>query len=459
MATLHEHPKLERRMYVKGAPERILDRSTQVRRGEAAVAFDAAERENFEQKFIRLSQRGLRLLALAYKDVPERQQAIDDNDISGLTFVGFVGIMDPLRPSVHDTFEQTMQAGIRTVMITGDHRLTAQAIAREVGLPADNENILTGEELAALSQEELNARVERISVYARVSPEQKLNIIRAWQSHGKVVAMTGDGVNDSPALKAADIGIALGSGTDVAKQAADIVLLDDNYKTIVAAVEEGRGIFDNIRKVTLYLVSDSFSEVLLISFALLLGLPLPLAAAQILWINLVADGLPSVALTMEPKESEAMTEPPRSLREPVLNRQMVVLVAAISIATGIGYLGLFWYFLDRTGDLALARSVVFAALAIDSLPYAFAVRSLRHSLFSRRSFSNPWLLAAVAGAFLIQLFAFYFPPLQAVLGTVPLGWFEWVAVAGSAVAVIVLIEVIKYIFIVTQKRNPNHKPT
>ena len=359
----------------------------------------------------------------------------------------------PLRPNIAETFAKTKAAGIRTVMITGDHKLTAQAIAAEVGLLVEDKNILTGDELHAMTQEELNSRVEDITVYARVSPEDKLNIINAWKSRGKVVAMTGDGVNDSPALKTASIGVALGSGTDVAKEAADIVLLDDRFETIVAAVEEGRGIFDNIRKVVLFLMSDSFSEVVVISFAIMLGLPVPLTAAQILWINLVSDGFPSVALTVDPKDEGIMDEPPRSLRESVLNNEMKILIFIISVVTGILNILVFWYYLKTTNNLELSRSVVFLSLSIDSLIYVFSIRQLRRPLFSRGIFKNRWLLLGVAASFFIQLSAFYVPPLSRLMKTVPLGLRDWGVAITIATLVIMVTEIIKYIF------NRRHRRT
>lgn len=453
MATLHQHPKGGHRLYVKGAPEKVMDRSSKVRVGTRSKKMGNVERKKFDERFIDASRQGLRMLALAYKDVPKKQTSITEDDVSDLIFVGYVGIQDPLRHGIAETFQRTSAAGIRTIMITGDHKLTAQAIAREIGLPAEEKNILVGDDLHNMTQDQLNKVVTEISVYARVSPEDKLNIIQAWQSKGKVVAMTGDGVNDSPALKAADVGIALGSGTDVAKEVADLVLLDDNYQTIVSAVEEGRGLFDNIRKVTLYLMSDAFSEVLLIASALIVGIPLPLTAAQILWINLVADGLPGVALTLDPKEKESMDEPPRSRHEPIMNGEMKVLAVTISVVTGLGMLGVFWYFWSITGNEQLSRSIVFATLALDSLIYVFSVRSLRHSLFSKSFFSNMWLLGAVVIGFLIQVAALYVPFLQRLLHTVPLSAAHWGVVVGVAVLVIILIEFIKFTFIISRRRH------
>ncbi len=446
MATLHTHGTTGHRVYLKGAPESVIDMCDSVRSGSTKTAFTASVKKKFQEQFEEFSQRGLRILALAYREVSKQTTSLTLAECTGLTFVGFVGIQDPLRPDVTATIAKTAAAGIRTVMITGDHKLTAAAIAREAGLPTEANNILTGDELHAMTQEELNAIVEDISVYARVSPEDKLNIIKAWKSKGKIVAMTGDGVNDAPALKAADIGIALGSGTEVAKEASDMVLLQNDYTTVVAAVEEGRGIFDNIRKVILYLLSDSFSEVILISGALLLGAPLPLTAAQILWINLIGDGLPGVALTVDPKDPGLMQQLPRSIHEPVLNRHVSTLTVVISVITGLANIGVFWYVWKTSGSVDMARSAVFASLSVDSLLYVFSIRSLRHSILHRSFFSNQWLFVAVIIGFLAQLAALYVPVLQPILGTASIGWTEWSIVLGVSVLVILGIESSKLFF-------------
>ena len=338
-------------------------------------------------------------------------------------------------------------------MLTGDNHLTAQAIAREVGLPAENENIIDGEQLEKLSQEELDKRITDFSVYARVSPKDKLRIIDAWQRKGKVVAMTGDGVNDAPALKSADIGIALGSGTDVAKETADIVLLENNFSVIVHAIEEGRVIFINIKKIILYLMSDSFTEMILISLSLFLGLPIPLLASQILWVNLVSDGLPALAMTLEHKEADVMTEPPIARGEAIFTPRMRKSIFLISLLTGIGALILFYAYWKVTGDVDRARTVTFLAVSVDSLVYVFSVRVLRRSFFQQNFLSNSWLLGAIGVAFCTQLIAVYLPFFKNVLHTTSPGFFDWLLVFVYSMIGTITFETLKWVY---RKKKTGH---
>ncbi len=457
MATLHREAQ-GRMLYVKGAPEIIISKCSKVMASGKAISFDKVKQKKFQKKFIQLSKQGLRIIALAYKNTGEATKEITDNTLSDLVFVGYVGIKDPLRKEAKQTVARCLDAGIQTVMITGDHKLTAQAIAKELGLKFDEHNIMEGKELDSLSQHELNKRVKDITVYARVTPEHKLRIVNAWQANDMVVAMTGDGINDSPAIKAADIGIALGSGTDVAKETADMVILDDNFETIVEAVEEGRGIFDNIKKTVLYLLSDSFSEVILIIGALLLGLPIPITAAQILWINLIDDSFPSLAMTQEPKELESMKEKPRGRKAQILDGEVKILIVIISVVTGFMNLARFYFVYSTTGDLDLARTVVFLSLGIDSLFYMFSVRSMRKMIWQKNLFSNKWLIGAFFLGILFQVIPIYVPFFQKYINTVPLGWEQWVVALSLSVAVIVSIETIKFIFLhVLRKKNPEQE--
>jgi Ca2+-transporting ATPase len=448
MATLHREAQ-GRTLYVKGAPEIITAKCTKIQINGRAVPFDADKQAQFEKKFIALSKKGLRIIALAYK-VIAKANTVAEAEINDLVLMGYVGIRDPLRAEAKRTIALCQRAGIKIVMITGDHKLTAQTIAHELGLACQAHNVMEGSELDTLSQHELNKRVGDIIVYARVTPEHKLRIVQAWQANGQVVAMTGDGINDSPAIKAADIGVALGSGTDVAKETANLVILDDNFSTIVAAVEEGRGIFDNIKKTVLYLISDSFSEVILITGSLLVGLPIPITAAQILWINIVDDTFPSLAMTQEPKEPASMLEPPRGHSNYILTREIKWLIAVVSLTTGLLNLVLFYYLYHAYGNIQPAQTIIFASFGIDSLIFMFTLRSLRVSLFQLKPWSNRWLVGALGVGILAQLLPIYIPWLQPYFHTVALDAWAWGIIGALIFVELMIIEVSKY-FIIKSK--------
>ncbi|MFH1291647.1 MAG: HAD-IC family P-type ATPase [bacterium] len=445
MATIHSHSKDgHEHVFIKGAPEKIFGFCSQVLSEGHNQKLDKEQLKNLKRKYESLTKKGLRVLAFAYKTGDFKDVKKELNE---LVFLGFVALKDPLRADAKEAINLCQQAGIRPIMITGDHKLTAKAIFEELGFKVNN-NIVEGKDLDKWSDAELRKRVDKIDIYARVEPKHKLRVVDAWQARGEVVAMTGDGINDAPAIKTADIGIALGSGSDVTKETADIVLLDDNFKVIVAAVEQGRVIFENIRKVILYLLSDSFSEIVLIAGSLILGLPLPILATQILWINLVADGLPNIAMALEPGEKEVMDDPPRPKNEPILNREMKVLIFAIGIITDIILLVLFMVLLRMFVDIDYVRTIIFVALGIDSLLYVFSVRSLRHSIFTKNPFSNKYLIGAVLISFMAFFLVIYIPWLQVVFHTVALGWKEWVLVLILATVKIFLIEIVKHRYIV-----------
>ena len=454
MVTLHEFKAKENIIYLKGAPEKVIAMSNFIKSGETHERLSQSDRQKIIRKYEVMSRKGLRMLALGYKRISVNEKNLKKmcDPCQDFTFVGLVGIKDPLRPEAKETIKTCQNAGIRTVMVTGDHKLTAMAIANEIGLGVKDKNILEGKDLDKISDNDLTKRVKDITVYARVSPKDKIRIVDAWQARGEVVAMTGDGVNDAPALKSADIGVALGSGTDVAKETADLVILDNNFKTIVAAVRQGRVIFDNIKKVALYLLSDSFSEVLLISGSLFFGLPLPLLAAQILWINLVTDGFPNIALANEPIEEEVMEGRPAPKDAPLLNKEMNFLIFLISLITGIGNLLLFYFIWKLTGDIERSRTIVFVALGLDSLLYVFSIRSLRHSIFTGGLFHNKYLILAVLAGLSLQLVAIYIPFLQNILRTVALGLIDWLIILVVCLLVITFIEISKHIFLVRQRR-------
>jgi Ca2+-transporting ATPase len=457
MATLNKLNSGNCKIYVKGAPEEIINRSRYVLVEGVKKQMTEKDLKFLKKKQEDLSRKGLRVLSVAFKSgavdlLDDFKEENSDEIISELVFVGLIALKDPLRPEARSTVKLAKDAGIRTIIITGDNRLTAKTIANELGMKVEDGNILEGEQLDQMSTRDFSRIVRKIKIYARVSPHHKSRIVDAWQSKGEVVAMTGDGVNDSPALKSADIGVALGSGTEVAKETADIILLDNNFKTIITAVEQGRVIYENIRKVILYLVSDSFSEVIVVAGSLLLAFPLPLAAAQILWINLVTDGLPNIALTLEPKEKNIMQSPPRRKDEPLLNFEIKILIAAISIASGVLVLAIFWYVYSVTGEFARASTIAFSILAIDSLVYVFSIRSLRHSILGKDILSNKYLILAVIASFAFQLTAIYHPFLQSILRTVSLDLADWSLIAFVCGLELVLIEVIKYMFLLKKNK-------
>jgi Ca2+-transporting ATPase len=436
MATVH---KLDDRewLIVKGAPETIFP-----------MCDNSVPIDRFTKLTQDMTNEGLRVLAIADKI----SDKIDlEHDLTNLHCLGLVGMQDPLRPGAAKTVQELRQAGIQIVIVTGDHSQTAVRIAHGAGIPVRSDGVLLGSELAQLSDAQLKEQITKIDVFARVDPSQKIRIVDAWQEQKKTVAMTGDGVNDAPALKAADIGVSVGSGSDVAHEISDMVLLDDNLATIAAAVKQGRIIFDNIRKVVVYLMVDSFSEIILIVGALLLGLPLPFYAVQILWINLVTDGFPDIALTMEPGEPGIMRQLPRPKAEPVINREMMFLIFIVGIITDLGLFGLYVSLLNFDFELLHIRTIMFTALGIDSLLYVFSVRSLHASLFRVNPFRNLWLIAAVVAGFMIQLSSLYVPFLQKLLSTVALDMYEWGIILVLSFIKIIGIELTKMWFIAHEK--------
>ncbi|MFH1433298.1 MAG: HAD-IC family P-type ATPase [Candidatus Uhrbacteria bacterium] len=453
MATVNAWDEDHRAILLKGAPERVLEFCQTVQVGGDQVELTEGKRARLLLTAHEMTTRGLRVLAVAYRQTGLTTQEITETDLPGSTFVAFYGLRDPIRADAKETIARAKSAGVRTVIITGDHPDTAVAIALEAGVEADPEHTMTGPDLDQLTDEEFAARVDSINVYARVEPTHKVRIVDAWQKHGAVVSMTGDGVNDAPALKAADIGVALGTGTEVAKETADMVLLDNALTTIVAAIEQGRVIFDNIRKVTVFLLANGFSEMILVGGAVLVGLPLPLLPAQILWVNLITDGFPSIALTTEPGEPGVMDEPPRAKTESIMSREMKVLIFIIAMVADIALFGIF-YFLYQTGlySIEFIRTFVLTALAVSSLMYVFAIKSFRRSILKTPLFNNKWLWLGVIVGFLLQIAVVTVPVLQNIFETVSLSWIHWLILLGIGSIKLVAIEVAKWFFIVKQRK-------
>ncbi len=417
---------------VKGAPDVLFGRC-------AAGDLEAAARANAE-----MSGEALRVLAVACKELGSLPGAFEPEELeNGLTFIGLVGMIDPPRPEVMASIRECEEAGIRTIMITGDHVITASAIASQLGILRDEDEALTGAQLDAMTDEQLDAEVERYRVYARVSPSDKIRIVKAWQKKGQIVAMTGDGVNDAPALKAADIGCAMGiTGTDVSKGAADMILTDDNFATIVTAVREGRGIYDNIRKAVRFLLSCNLGEIVAVFFAMIFWKESPLLPIQILWINLVTDSFPALALGMEQVERDIMSRKPREKDESIFAHG--VGTATLLQGAMIGVLTLIAYYIgSRTGienaGIPLGETMAFAVLALSQLMHALNVRST-HSLFRIGFFSNRHMVHACSFSLLLMLTVLFVPFLQDVFRVIPMNAQEWAIVAGLSVVPLVACE-------------------
>ena len=446
MATCHALPNGEALVAVKGAPEAVLARCTHLLGAQGPRPLTDGDRRRIAQVGGDLAGQALRVLAVAQRLQPALPKSMAAEGLEAeLTFVGLIGMMDPPRPEVRQAVDRCAGAGIRPVMITGDHKDTAVAIAKQLNIYRPGDKAIDGAGLDFLPQETLEEEIEAFSVYARVTPEHKMRIVQAWQRRGHVVAMTGDGVNDAPALKAADIGCAMGkTGTDVAKGAADMILTDDNFATVVAAVEQGRGIYANIRKAIHYLLSCNIGEILTIFLATLLPVSqAPLSPVQLLWLNLVTDSLPALALGMEPVEKTAMTQPPRGKEEPLFSRAFSrrlawqgALVGGITLlAYGLGF--------HLTGTFAVANTMAFATLTFSQLFHAFDVRSERSSLFHIGVFSNPAMNKAFLIGLTMQLAVLCVPPLQVVFSTVPMSPLEWAVVLALAITPVVVCELAK----------------
>jgi Ca2+-transporting ATPase len=442
--TVVTHRGESRRAHVKGAPEVILGRCGLIRDGDTDRRLTAADRDRVEQVYREMAGEGLRTLALARRDLPSHIDLDEDAVERDLTLLGVVGIIDPPRPEVPAALELASRAGIRTIMITGDAAGTAATIAANVGLEVDR--TVNGPELSEMSDAELALVLRERVLFARTAPAHKLRIVRLLQEEGAIVAMTGDGVNDAPALKQADIGVAMGMrGTDVAKAASDMVLTDDNFASIVGAVEEGRRQYDNIQKFVRYLLSSNAGEVVAVFFNILIGAPLILLPVQILWMNLITDGVTAVALGVEPAADDLMRQPPRGAREPIVTRSAALTIVALGLYVGGGSLWLFHHYLEANADLNLAKAQTMAFVGIVVLEKinVFNFRSLRQPISRIGFFSNPWLLGAWAAMLSLQVAAVYVPFLQDVLHTVPLGWRDWVTIFLVALPVFLIVEGIK----------------
>ncbi|MFA5349205.1 MAG: HAD-IC family P-type ATPase [Candidatus Paceibacterota bacterium] len=443
-ATFNKKDEKTNILYIIGAPEEIIAKCSHLDIDGNKEELGTDHSNKLINRLEGLTQKGLRVLGCAYKEYSSDIKYDNLTDlVKEISLIGFIALKDPLRKDAKDSIKITKKAGIRTIIMTGDHKLTARTIAEEIGLKAKNENIMEGKEIDTIDDMDLGERVKNISIFARVSPHHKLKIVNALQSGEDVVAMIGDGVNDAPALKAADIGVAVGAGTDVAKEVADLVLLDNNFKIILKAIEQGRVVFQNIRKVFVYLMADDFSELFLFLFAMAMGLPLPLLPAQILWINLVEDGFPDIALTTEQETEGVMEEKPRSIKEKIFSQPIKKWMTAIFFISGIAAFATYLSLFKFTGDIDKTRSMVFVLMCIDSLIFAFSVRSFKESIFRKNIFSNRFLVGGVAIGLALLFLAVYAPPLQKILSTQPLRLIEWALLMGISIVEILFIEFAK----------------
>ncbi|MHA1831089.1 MAG: calcium-translocating P-type ATPase, SERCA-type [Candidatus Helarchaeota archaeon] len=464
MSTIHKYADNKFYAFVKGAPENIIKRCTRILENNTVSPLTDEKRDEILKINEDLTRKALRNLALAYREIDPNKYNVDEVDSEhiekDLIFVGLVGMIDPPRKESKLALEECRSAGMKAVIITGDHKLTAKAIANELGMIEEGDIALTGSEIDQMSDEQFNDIVERVKVFARVSPEHKVKVCVALQNKGNIVAMTGDGVNDSPAIKAADIGVAMGiSGTEVTKEAADMTLMDDNFATIINAVREGRGIYDNIRKFIFYLLSSNIGEILTLFIAILIGfegyihgeytLALPLVPVQILWINLVTDGLPATALSVEPKDPDIMQRPPRDPKEQIINRRLAVHMAIIGIIMCVGTLSVFYFGLLNFNGYPLdtyvtyARTMSFNTLMMFQMFNVMSCRSLKLPIFKLKS-HNKALYVAILSSILLQLFVVYVPFAQPVFYCMALNGVDWLIIVSVSSTVFVFNEIYKY---------------
>ncbi len=419
----------------KGAPDVLVGKCSSILWDEKVEGLSRDFNEQIQGATNDLASQALRTIAIGYKAISAPADNIQESEVEkGLTFIGLQGIIDPPRPEVKDAVAECKKAGIKTIMITGDHASTATAIAKQLGIITNKKQLVVeGRELNEMNVEELEDIVEDVAVFARVSPEHKLKIVKALQNKGHVVAMTGDGVNDAPAIKSADIGIAMGiAGTDVAKEASSLVLLDDNFATIKAAIKEGRNIYENIRKFIRYLLASNVGEILVMLFAMILGLPLPLTAIQILWVNLVTDGLPAMALGLDQPEENVMKRKPRNAKEGIFARGLGwKIVSRGFLIGGVTLLAFMTALKNNPNDLEYAQTIAFITLVLAQLIHVFDCRS-ENSIFSRNPFGNMYLVWAVVISLVMALVVIYYPPLQEIFGTIPIQPRDWLLVIALA---------------------------
>lgn len=443
-ASLIELTNKKRELYSIGAFETIIKRSSKIYKDSKAMDFNEKEKKEFLKKAIKLARQGYRILALSYKEFPYHKKTISRSDVEKMVFVGIVAMKDPPRKNVKDAIKRARNAGIRIIMKTGDHKETAIAIAKEIGLANSKSKVFTGRELQALSEEEFSRVVREVDIFARVPPNMKMKIITELQKQGEIVAMTGDGVNDAPALKKADIGVAMGIiGTDVARESSEMVLTDDNFTSIVNAIEEGRIVFQNVRQTSTFLVSHSVAEHITIIASLLLKFPLPLLPVHILYLNLVTCSVIDVTLAMEPGHHDVLNQKPRNKKEKILNKEVLPFILLTSFLMMIGTLPLFFYYLPQ--GIIKARTIAFMSMAMFQLFNVFNLRSMKKSLFEIGFFSNKWLALGWLGSFIAMLIVIYLPFINKIFQFTPITFLEFLMITAITSTVFIAGEIYKKI--------------
>ncbi|MGB9679059.1 MAG: calcium-translocating P-type ATPase, SERCA-type [Thermoanaerobacteraceae bacterium] len=442
MSTIHIMDKEGFRLITKGAPDNIFKRCKYILKDNKMLPFEEIEKNKLNLINEEMGKEALRVLAVAYKDIKEIPENLSSDEMEkDLIFIGLIGMIDPPRMEAKNSVEICKKAGIKPVMITGDHKITASVIAQKLEIFNNNDEAVTGEDLDKISDEELKERIKRISVFARVSPEHKLRIVKAWQKNGAVVAMTGDGVNDAPALKQADIGVAMGiTGTDVAKEAADMVLTDDNFATIVTAIKEGRTIFANIKKSIHYLLSCNLGEIFVLFIATILGMPMPLKPVHILWVNLITDSLPALALGFEPPENDIMEKKPRQKGESIFAGGLAYRIPLEGML--IGLTTLIAFIIGLKQNIETARTMAFAVLTLSQLAQAINVRSDK-SIFRVGLFTNKYMIFAVIVAILLQVILIV-TPLNIIFGLKNINFYDWDIIIAMSVTPLLVMEVVKF---------------
>lgn len=453
LASFHKKTNNEVIVFVTGAPETLINTSVSIQGKTNFSKLDNNRKNELIKKYEAMAMEGYRVIGLGYTILKTNPDSIEKMDsietlcsyIKKLVFIGLAGIRDPIRTDVAFAMTQTRRAGVHIVMVTGDHKLTAAAIGKELGFRSEEKNIMEAHTLDTLSDSELENRIETIDIFSRVNPGHKMRIVKAWQSKGASVAMTGDGINDAPALKASDIGIAVGSATDVTKEAADLVLLNNSFSTIVSSIKQGRVAFDNIKKVTILLLITSFTELILAFIALIFKTPLPISAIQILWANLVQDAFPSLAMAFEPAEEDIMERPPVVRKAPIIDKEGMYMIIAGGIISDLILAGVFLYY-HYTTNIAIAtlQTFIFAVISLNILFYIFSIKSFRKPLFKIRLWSNGFILGAVGFGLVMVGAAIYTPALNSLLGTTPLPFISIMGVIALSLIKVFILELVKW---------------